>query len=365
MRFKFTGKIKFNDDDSDRPSLRVGKTKKGAQYKSLSLGITTDQSNWAFVELFGMVSDVIKTVDVDNQKYEVNWEDRLDEEVVESVANYRKTFVNLTTDRENSKAFVSPCDAIDYIIDNVYDLNDVNVCITGDLAKNEYNGRLTDRFQIRSLYVVDDDVKPSFKVNSTYFFTKDDIDSADWKDEKKIVIDGYIDTYMSSEKANKYVKHPVVFDASKVDYSNEDHIKIKDYNLRQLGLAEEDGKITTPKLKGTKVYGLNMEFAYLNGAELAEFDESTLTDNQKVAIELGLKTIDDFRPNGNIYGDRKTEYKIVGFDLRGDSADGVYELDETKNEFMENTYTVVSQTDNEEETTSDESSDDGLDDLFS
>lgn len=362
MRFKFTGKIKFNDDNSDRPSLRVGKTKKGVQYKSLSLGITTDQSNWAFIELFGMFNDVISTYNTDNERYDVNWEDRLDEEIVENVANYRKTFVNLTTDRENGKAFISPYDAIDYIVDNIHDLKNVNVCITGDVVKNEYNGKLTDRFQMRSFYVVGDDARPSFKVNSTYFYTKDDIDIADWKDEKKIVIDGYISTYMSSEKANKYVKHPIVFDASKIDYTNEDHIKIKDYNLRQMGLIEEDDKISTSKLKGTKVYALDMEFAYLNGAELAEFDMSTLTENQKAAIELGLKTIDDFRPNGNVYGDRKTEYKIVGFDLRGDSADGAYEIDETKDEFLDNTYTVVSQSDNEEENTSEDS---GVDDLFS
>lgn len=364
MRFRFTGKIKFNDDNKDRPSLRTGKTKDGDEYKLLNLGITTDKSNWAFVELFGMKSDEIKTMDVDNNKFDVDWEDRFNEDIVESVASYKKTYVNLSKERGDGKGFVSSYDAVEYIVDNIETLSEATVCITGDVNKNEYNGRLSDRFIIRSLYVVDEnDVRPSFRTYGRYFFTKEDIDDADWKEDKKLAIDGYINTYMSSEKANKYVKHPAIFDASKVDYNNEDHIKVKDYKLRQLGIAEEDGKIAN-KLKSNKVYALDIEFAYLNGAEQTEFDMDTLTENQKVAIELGLKTVDDFRPKGDIYGDRKVEYKIVGFDLRNESADGVFELGETMDEFNDNVYIVTSKADSDDNNDEPEV-DDGVDDLFS
>jgi hypothetical protein len=44
---------------------------------------------------------------------------------------------------------------------------------------------------------------------------------------------------------------------------------------------------------------------YVEGAEEVEFDESQLTATQKEAIELGLNTIDDFKPRNSIFGEKK------------------------------------------------------------
>lgn len=76
---------------------------------------------------------------------------------------------------------------------------------------------------------------------------------------------------------------------------------------------------------------------YQNGAEQVEFDESMLTEIQKMAIELGDATLDDFRPRSNVYGNRVTLYKLVKFNLTGDYADGVQEV-MTTSELEDCTY---------------------------
>ena len=80
---------------------------------------------------------------------------------------------------------------------------------------------------------------------------------------------------------------------------------------------------------------------YVNGNEEVQFDESELTDNQREAIALGLKTLEDFRPkDAKIYGNKVSYLKLTDFDLRGDNADGAEELSDKEDEFMEEVYTI-------------------------
>ena len=284
----------------------------------------------------------------DNEKFDVDWDCRFDEDVIENVANYRKIFVNTTTDRETRKVFISEYDAIEYIVSNIELFNNKKVVVSGRVEKNEYNGKLTDRFVFSSLYIADESARETFRATTPYFFTKEDIDASEWKDSKRIYIDGCISTYIGSEKKNMYVKHQVIFDASKIDYNNDEHVKIKDFNLAQLKLEEVDGAIKN-NLSSNKVYAISMELGYINGAEKVEFDINTLTENQRMSIELGIKTVDDFRPRGEVFGDRVKEYRIVGYNLRGDSADGVYEADDTVDEFNSNIYSVAIVSETQEE----------------
>ena len=53
---------------------------------------------------------------------------------------------------------------------------------------------------------------------------------------------------------------------------------------------------------------------------------------------MGIKTVDDFRPKGNVYGDRIDEFRLFEPKLEGDYADGVLECDDTADEFEEKIY---------------------------
>ena len=89
---------------------------------------------------------------------------------------------------------------------------------------------------------------------------------------------------------------------------------------------------------GKAMVHIPWKMVLLRGAEEADFDESMLTDAQKEQIELGIKTLDDFKPKGNIYGDRIDEFRLFDPKLEGDFADGLLEAEDKSDEFEERIY---------------------------
>lgn len=370
MRFNFTGKFGANTLDSRVPYLREGTTKSGNKYKTLNAYIEAAQNNRAGIELFGMESDVIKTMDSDNNKIELSWDDRFDQDVVNKVASYKKNVINVLDD--DRKSFVSPYDAVEYVVNNIDEFKGKKVTVTGQANKNYYNGSFSTRFTIQNIYLAGEDKKNQLQCTDIFYFTKDSFDTADWKDEKKLIINGWINTYVDKDNGNKYVPQTLIFDCSKVDFENEKHVKLVNFRLKQIGCALESGKIKV-NIKNS-VYKIAAVMTYQNGAEEVPFDESTLTQNQKEAISLGLKTIDDFKPAGSIYGERVTVFKLSDFDLRGDYEDGYVDTEMTINEFEDEIFSVseeetldevIEKAEKTEEPKNESADEDPIEDLFS
>jgi len=339
MRFNATGELKFNALDSKLPWKREGKTKNGDKYETVNIAVASSKANRMMTELFGSKTDEIKTMNTDNEKISIDWDDREDPDIIKSVANYKKHVINLGDD--DRKEFITDYDFVKYIDEHIDELKEGKYTITGNSNINEYNGKISHRFQIQNIYKADDDAKSQLKITMDFYWDQSGVDFADWKEEKKIRISGYTTAYIAAEKKNMYVSQDVVMDCSKIDEENPKHVALLQYKLKQLGLSYEDGKIKN-NLKKNKVYKLSIICNYYNGSEEVQFDESMLNDNQKMAIELGLKTIESFIPAGSkIYGDRIIEYRIVDFDLRGEFENGAIVIDESPSEFEENVYSPV------------------------
>ena len=93
------------------------------------------------------------------------------------------------------------------------------------------------------------------------------------------------------------------------------------------------------KIKDKEVVSLPVRCEYINGSEEIPFDESCLTENQKEMIEFGLKTLDDFKPKGSIFGQRITKFFCIDVDARDDYADG-YKVEQiTSGEFSTEIFT--------------------------
>ena len=92
------------------------------------------------------------------------------------------------------------------------------------------------------------------------------------------------------------------------------------------------------KLNKNKMYHLLWEGRLVNGAEEVEFDESQLTDQQKRQIEFGVRTLDDFRPKGNIYGSVIKEVRLFEPILQSGFENGILTCDETIDEFEEKIF---------------------------
>lgn len=334
MRFKFTGNANaVTDADKKGYFDRSGTSKNGNPYTSVTFSVASSQNNRGYVEIFGMERDTIKTVDNDGNKIEIDWDDRNDEGVLKTVR--QKNVMNFTED--GRKEFIADLDVAEFIKDHIFELSGKKVVVTGQVKKDFYNGAARDRFVVQSIYAADDNAKTGLNIMGDFFFTKDSIDKSDWKKEHKLYIDGYTEEYVATEKKQMYVGRQLIFDCSKVDFDNEKHVNIVNFRLAQIGLKYDNGDIVN-NLKAKKVYKISAIISYINGAEEIAFDEKELTENQRTAIELGFKTLDDFKPKGKIYGDRKVEYKLVDFDLRDKYADGCVTIDDTIDEFEDEIY---------------------------
>jgi len=341
-RFTFIGKLEANtDSEAKNYFLREGKTSKGdAPYMSLNLQVAQEKNNRAFVELFGMVSKSVKTMDNDFNKIEIAWDDRFDEDSVKEVANFKKTIVKIGDEK---KEFIAAYDAVKYIADNIDELKDQTVIVSGQRKKNVYNNKISDRFEFNLIRVVDDeDTVKRLTVNTEFLFNKDSFDTADWNTEHKLYINGWTEEYMSDVKENRYVEQQIVFDCGKINWDNEDHVKKVKFRLKMLGCDLDSNNKIVVKLKAKKLYQMGIVATFMNGQEKVDFDESMLTETQKEALELGLKKLDDFRPSGNIYGERVVVYKLKDFDLRaeGKYVDGCIDSEITQDEFDEKLYTI-------------------------
>lgn len=372
--FAFVGELKANTKPEDKMYfLKTGRTKGKTPmpYQSLLLSVASEKNMRASVELFGMKQDLIKTMDTDNNKIDIDWDNRFDDDVVKEVANYKKTIIKIGDER---KEFVSPYDAVDYVAEHIDELNGKKVVVTGQRSKNLYQNKLSNRFQISSIRTIDDDDdQPNrLTVNIDFFFDKDSFDLADWKNEHKLYINGYTSEYISDTKETKYVPQQIVFDCGKIDWKNEKHRSLVAFKLKVLGCELGDEDKVSVKLKGKNVFKIGIKATYVNGSEKAEFDESMLTDMQREAIELGLNTLDDFRPSGSIYGQRVVLYKLRDFNMRKDSAyeNGMVDTEISISEFEEDVWFAPEEESvddiekDAEDVVSDAQSDEDDDDLF-
>lgn len=338
MRFTFTGNVGLNNLSSKNPYYKDGKSENGNSWARFGCSVASAKNNRAYLKIMGSVQKTIKTMDSDNNKIEISWDDRDDEDVLKSVANFKKHVVKLNDERHE---FLTEYDFVQFLREHADELKNKKFTITGQTRPNVYNGTVSHRFSIQNVFEATEDTKAQLRVSTEYFFNKDSFDTADWGTEKILNINGFIKVYISKDEPERYVPLSIVFDCSKIDFENEKHVKLMKMKLKMIGCDFVDGKVKC-KLKGTDFYSMAVVLNYINGSEKAEFTADMLTETQKEFIELGLKTLDDFRPAGDVYGERITIYKLVDFDLntigKKDFSNGYIEADMSEDEFMELVY---------------------------
>lgn len=333
-RFSFCGTpvIPKQKADTKRPfckeiSKKDEKTKETKKMLSMTFGIKETDMNMAFVETFDSQQKVIKTMDVDNEKMDVDWDDRFDEDIIEKVANYRKYIVDLGDEHGGRQEFITAYDMIEHLREHLPNY-DGRVVVTGQFTRDWYAKKKTyfSKFRIQNVFAAPEERKNRLLLTMDLFYNKSSLDDSDFDENKKMTLDCYIEQYINKDEGRKYVPIQVVFSGAKYDLENEKHKKLFDYKMKYI------------KVKNKNMVHIPWEIVLLRGAEEAEFDESMLTDSQREQVELGIKSVDDFRPKGNIYGDRIDEFRLFEPKLEGDYADGVLECDDTADEFEEKIF---------------------------
>lgn len=161
-RFYLTGKPVINDytfkiDEESKKSSWI--------YNNLTLGIDCgDKFGVVFAELMGGYSSEGNSViyvhgrkedgtdDFDN-RFEVNWEDRLDQEKLEEIGDMCFITVSLEKTKNGlfKKKFLSSYDAIAYIKKHIS--TDMILTVSGNLKYSEYQGRTRVKKEITNIYI--------------------------------------------------------------------------------------------------------------------------------------------------------------------------------------------------------------------
>lgn len=376
--FEFVGNLNLPKDDEK--FHRVNKKDSGWEGHTIRFAVNESPTNGQFVELFGM-TDInhpfpIKTTArskrdsegnyVNGGTIEIPFTDRLNEEYVRMVADFRKIIVDFTkddeakqkgyhlryqirqleekeelTDKEQEelkklykehdgtvperKEFISAYDAVLHMAKNLNEHKAERFKVTGNVNFNYYNGNVQKRFEIQTIEIVTNEQPNGLKVTADLHFAKDAVDKSSFKDEKKLYIDTYVLSYDRDTKKDQFFPLQTVINAEKLDLENERHKAMFNYLHKKFEV--KDRKV---------VNHLAFELKVVRGSEKKEFTLEDCTDEQKEAIAFGWNKVEDFAPKGGAFGDTIEEYRITkpllkvlsGNDFTNGALESAYEPDD-------------------------------------
>lgn len=346
MFFNFTGKLNFDtSEDAKRPFKNNIKSEKGTGL-CLRGTIESKKGNRAWIDFFGWKNSngKIVTFDNDGNKIEIDYKDREDQDVIKEIPFKNR---NIIDDGNSRHEFISSYDFAEYIEENVDEFKDNRYTLSGNISKTWKDGKEYTSFSVNNMYKVEEDSKKKNKLEITavVYFTKDSIDTTEFKSEKKIYINGYTEERIRDQDKKMFVPQQFILDCSKIDFDNDDMVSKVNFSLLNLGLNYKDGKIEN-KLKSSKYYSNEITISYYNGAQdMGDAEDITydmLTEMQKMKVDLGLAEPKDFAAKGKVYGNFITEYRIIDFPDKGKFEDGMVILEDTVEEFEDNIYNPTS-----------------------
>lgn len=329
-RFTFVGELSI---PKDLERFYRSWEKNGREFATISFGVKAGTSI-VNCELFGMKNDEVYYTSNDNEKISVAWDRRNDEEILKDCRYYDKHFCRLTEDKE----FIAAYDLVEEL-SRVLPSYEGKVKITGNIELQPYskdgNSKVFTKYIIKNIYKASESDKVGLSADYDMFYNKDGIDTDSFKTDKRIYLSSYVKQYIGDNSPSSryidnngirgegqkgqtvYIPMNFVLNLDKVDMENPLHKKRADYLAGELAKAKSN----------KKMYEQEWHCSIVSGAEEVEFDETQLTEDQKTQIDVGLATLDDFKPKGSIYGSRVEEVRLIKPNLTGRFTDGIIECE--------------------------------------
>lgn len=355
--FEFIGKVHIPKESSKVKFFRewetTGKNGKTSTNRSIRFFIAVGNST-ATVDLFGQKTDTIKYRNEQKELVEIPWSERTTEDAIAAYYPQGRLFKARLSEEEDVHTFISAYDMIGYLYEHLTKC-EKNISVKGTWRRSQgTNGKWYDNFEIQRVYLASDTEKPKLKITADVWYNKSCV--VHLPDEKKYVINGLIPNYIPEEKKTMFLLYPFVYDYSNVDMKEDE--QVRRFNLIKSFID----------IKAKTMNHMSWIIKYENGAEEVEFDESMLTEKQKESIALGLYTIDDFKPKGNIIGNRITEMRLLSPNIRLERfKDGLVDSGIKEDDFYNEVYYGITEESKTEETNDEdkkESSDLSEDELF-
>ena len=258
--------------------------------------------------------DFTKKAEREKLRFEIqNLEIKLDNEGLsdedkEKLAKHKEDYAEKS---DKIYTFVHESDFIEAIHENIETIKANRIRVSGTYSINAYNEKYYPQLKPSKLELVSsekDEETGEYKYKSEllmssldFYFDKDSLDDQ-IKNEKKVFINGYLKGTMKDgdEYVEAYYPQTVVIDCTNLDLENDMVSRLVDFTKSVF------------KVKKT-LHHMAVKCTLKQGAEEVEFDESQLTEFQKMQIALGRKTINDYKPKGAIYGNTITEIRFLDF----------------------------------------------------
>lgn len=364
--FTFKLDVESSKEDSDwvynQMNLGVDCGQYGVIYGDMMSGYGTSRDNVLYVH--GKDS---KNRDDFKKTFTIDWEDRFDNEVIETIGDMCFTTVGLEKDGDKTvyKKFLSQYDAIKYIEENLKD--DMIVNVKGNLTYSIYNDNVQVKKEINSIVLSKAEEK-DFRATfiQALLLDSQSIGSYD-KETGTIPITGFVIDYMK-ECQGKSLAHKVNGKLSKG--MNMPITKTFDFVI---GDDKDKAKkmLKVFKVKGKKITQLTVDGYFTKGeVNTVSVTETDIPEDIMELIELGYVDKDEIL--GQIAlknGGKKPEKMVVksphikysGEDVKMPSVDKVVDIYEEDDVSVALILESIGAKNIEEETSDDIVKDDDLD----
>jgi hypothetical protein len=363
--FEFIGNISFSKDE--KKVFETIQHDSGWQTKRLNVGVKATATNGVFLKADAMYNptetNTIFTLGKDNAKLEIPFKDRNKQSSIDMVADFKKLTVDLETDLElkkeriklkyqiiaiekredkteddlkkleeyrkeyiekstNLHEFISEYDFVNFLHDSAELLKQHKIRVTGNLEMSLWNGKYYVSYVAKTVEFIDDEIENKLEATVDVYFDKNAIDDTLFKDNKKLIVNGYLVSYDNSVKADRFYPKKMMINASMLNFEDESQVGQYEF-LKSYILTEKD--TIQHMLWKVNVY---------RGAEVKEFTYENLTPAQKQMVDIGLAKIEDFRPRGGFLGDNIDEFRLFLPVLADDFKDGMVDSLMAEEEFI-------------------------------
>lgn len=326
--FSFVGYLKPIKDSGDWKAFSTTKFDSGWMNERLVFNVKAGD-NMHRVEInAGRWVDENKNViygftkgDANNkgEAIQVSWDKRNDPEIIEKMAGWKVFTVDTETynhrkeleeagetealEKANKKRkhFLAGTEFCEY----------VNKVVNSEKTKNmkfRVNGNVTYRYsekkdqyysayEVTKIYRVDDDADVSSEVNIEFYFAENAMDSSNYEETGKAIVNGFTSYYDSALKKTCYC--PVIL-AMRFGTDADGLKKIKGWEK------------TFNKFEDDEIRKINLVCQQIDGAQRVAITYDDLDDDTKENIDFGLTTLEEAirDAGGNTFGDKIQEIRI-------------------------------------------------------
>ena len=267
-----------------------------------------------------------------DEKTTVKWSDRLNEDVVSSVAGYKKWVVDTDTfahrkeleesgldeelekSKKKRKEFLHASDFIDFlkkVLENEKS-KEMVFRVTGsmDFSYSEKDGTYYRTFTPQKITRVPDATEQICEGSMKVYFSENAVDDTMADETGDIIFNGYVQNYFSSIKKNAFV--PMSFTIN------------KDAEMA------EGFKMLFGDVEDEKVMELGVVVNFLNGSQSVDITEDMLTEKQKKMIAMKMTTFEKIKNElgGKAKGEKviKTELASLMRGYSGGAVDTAFEV---------------------------------------